>query len=753
MPLALLTEPVLAEDTVPMQLAMEEVRVWGTKSDSRVSGYTSPASVLTQEDMVSINAATTEDLVKYEPSLVIRRRFIGDANGTLGIRGSNMFQTSRSMVFADGVPLHYLLQSRWNGAPRWTMVAADEIAQVEVLYGPFSAEYSGNAMGGAVLIETAIPQQQQLHVDVGYFAQQFDAYGFDDRVDGYKTFVSYGDKTGALSYYVSYNHLQNDSQPQTFYYGGSSAAANPTPVSGAVAGNDERGNQRLYFGDTGVVDTTTDNVKLKLGYEWAQWFALASIAYEDRQSLSDSPNSYLRDGNGGPVWSGDVIDDGQAFSVPASRLNVSEADRHSLSLGLRVKGELSDGVALELNLNRFDILEDETRSSLVNPSDVAAGFDGRGQVVDFDDTGWTTAEVKLRLSALPVDGMTLVTGVRQEHYELNTTVYDSLDFAAGSKDQAVDRSGGETSLGAAYAQMNWDFTPGWDLSLGGRFESWRSRDGYYTDDDAGTSALDTVAVPGREANSFSPKFSLGFAPAPRWQLRYALARAYRYPIVEELFSQFQAYNSVSEANPELKPEKGLHHNLMIERSLEQGYVRVNLYRETIQDVIESQTDTLPGGVSVRTFVPVDVVETQGVELIVNAYDFVVANLDLRFNLAWTDAEITKNRPDPSIEGNQFTRMPRWRGNVLLTYHLTPKWDIGGSLQYASDSFGRLDNTDRENNVYSAQDGYTRLGLKTSYQFTAQIKGSLGVDNLRNEVDYVAHPWPGRTVYVNLSYDL
>ena len=44
-----------------------------------------------------------------------------------------MFQTSRSMVFADGVPLHYLLQSRWNGAPRWTMVSASEIAQVETL--------------------------------------------------------------------------------------------------------------------------------------------------------------------------------------------------------------------------------------------------------------------------------------------------------------------------------------------------------------------------------------------------------------------------------------------------------------------------------------------------------------------------------------------------------------------------------------------------------------------------------------------
>lgn len=136
--------------------AVEEMRVWGERRSSDDSSFTSPNSILRPEDMLSINATTTEDLVKYEPSLVIR--------------GSNMFQTSRSMVFADGVPLHYFLQSRWNGAPRWTLVSASEIAQVEVLYGPFSAEYSGNAMGGVVLIETAIPEREEFHVDVGYFS-------------------------------------------------------------------------------------------------------------------------------------------------------------------------------------------------------------------------------------------------------------------------------------------------------------------------------------------------------------------------------------------------------------------------------------------------------------------------------------------------------------------------------------------------------------------------------------------------------
>ena len=79
----------------------ETLHVWGKQQDSRAASYTNPTSVLKPEDMVSINMTTTEDVVKYDTSLVIRRRFIGDSNGTLGIRGYNMFKTYRPMGLAE----------------------------------------------------------------------------------------------------------------------------------------------------------------------------------------------------------------------------------------------------------------------------------------------------------------------------------------------------------------------------------------------------------------------------------------------------------------------------------------------------------------------------------------------------------------------------------------------------------------------------------------------------------------------------
>ena len=739
---------------------MEEVHVWGRSQDISSASYVSPTSLLTREDIKAINAATTEDLVKYEPSLVIRRRFIGDANGTLGIRGSNMFQTSRSMVFADGVPLHYLLQSRWNGAPRWTMVSASEIAQVEVIYGPFSAEYSGNAMGGVVLIETAIPQQRELHADVAYFNQTFDEYGFDGNVDGFKAFASYGDKLGNASLYFSYNHLDNAAQPQTFRDVGFSAAENGEngrTVNGGIIDNDARGNPRLWHGDTGIVNTTTDNLKFKFGYDHGAWQSLLNIAFEDRQS-DNVGNTYIRDLAGNALWAGqNVQQNGNQFSFGSARINQTLAERQSLSLGYRLKGELSDTLNLEANINQFNILEDQRRSSALHPQD--PGFTPAGQIQDYNNSGWQTAEVKLRAQELWLPGLEVISGARYEHYELNLDVFNSSNYAAGTKEAFSSRFGGETAIAALYSQANWDINTHWDLSLGLRYERFESRNGYYDADKPDTPQLDLSFIPSESKTAFSPKFSVGYTPQDTWLVRYSLARAWRFPIVEELFSQYRAYNTVALSNPELEPERGLHHNLMVNKALADGYVRVNLFYEQVNNAIESQIDTSS---DVRSFVPIDEVEVQGAEFIVNREQFIWDKFALRFNLTWLDASVVDNssaesganfNPENSIAGKVYPRMPKWRSHLLATYAVNSAWDISANLQYASDSYGRIDNTDRENNVYGAQDAFTRLGVKTTYQVNPQWKVGLGIDNLTNEIAYVAHPWPGRTAYFTLEFDM
>ncbi|HTF98052.1 MAG TPA: TonB-dependent receptor, partial [Cellvibrio sp.] len=690
---------------------IEEVKVWGEARDSASAGYTTPSSVLTQEDMVAINSSTTEDLVKYEPSIVIRKRYIGDSNGTLGLRGSNMFATARSMVFADGVPLHYLLQTRWSGAPRWTMVSASEIAQVEILYGPFSAEYSGNSMGGVVLIETAIPQKREVHVDLDYFAQDFSSYGFNDRLNGYKTFFSYGDKIGDVSIYFSYNRLENESQPQSYYFDQDKnhsintiqqQFSNAVPITGLITDSDVFGKPAYYFGDTGVEQATTNNYKIKLGYDVGDWSGLLNLAYEDRNTLRTSPNSYIKNAQANTQWSGNFIENNLWITVPASRLGASELDRRSLSTGLRLKGTFNEFTRFEANISDFRILEDNSRASSHSLQDPL--FKGRGQTTDYDDTGWQTLEGKFVFADVGLKGMELITGARYEAYELNVDIFNSSRWVQGDNAGYTSRSGGKTNIAAAFVQMNWDINEYWDLALGGRYEQWESKGGYFSKDVSSTPEFDLANVADADRNQFSPKFSVGYVPAQEWLIRYSLAKAYRFAVVEELFTQSQNYSSVVQAQPDLKPENGLHHNLMLEKQLETGYARINIFTETVQDAIESQTTFLPSGStvpSVTTFSSIDEVETDGIEFILNRYGLLIPELDLRFNLAYTRSIITDNSTaeanNPtaikSIEGNDYPRMPRLRGNVMLTYHATDRWDFSGNVQYADKSFGRLDNTD------------------------------------------------------------
>ncbi len=90
----------------------------------------------------TVNATDGEDALKYLPSLVVRKRYIGDFNhAVLATRASGTGNSARSMVYADGIMLSNPLGNGATYAPRWGMVSPEEIERVDVLYGPFSAAY------------------------------------------------------------------------------------------------------------------------------------------------------------------------------------------------------------------------------------------------------------------------------------------------------------------------------------------------------------------------------------------------------------------------------------------------------------------------------------------------------------------------------------------------------------------------------------------------------------------------------------
>jgi len=729
---------------------LEEITVWGQGRAVDQSHRSSPTVLLTQKDLISINAITTEDLLKFAPSIIIRQRFIGDPNGTMGLRTASMFQTARSSVFADGIPLHYFLQTSFNGSPRWALVGANEIAAIDVIYGPFSAEYGGNAMGGVVKMETKIPTERQFRVEGSMFRHGFEELGFKDNLNGGRMFGSYADKFGNLSLYTSWVHLENNSHPQDFRFSNAQTPiGGEAVVSGGVPGLNSTDTPVITYSNTGVQAVNTDQFKIKLGYDFGEWFALANVAYEDRVRDRDSvPNYLVSSTTGQPVWNGNFVQDGVRFNVARSNFVQDESDRQSLLLGGRLQGPLTDFWWLELNLSYYSMMQDETRSSLQHPADPT--YTPAGRIRDYDDTGWKTADIKLETDELfGRDDLELVTGYQFATYSMALSDYDSGDYLAGVFGAERNRSGGTTAIHALFAQIGWDVTEQWDVVIGGRQEFWESRNGFLYNYITNNLQDHTD----RSVDRFSPKFSIGFAPGNEWLYRYSIAKAYRFPIVEELYGNSSSTTGTALANVGLAPEDGLHHNLMIERNIADGngYVRLNLLYETINDVIFNQQVTV-NNQTISTFLPLDKITTKGAEMIYTHRNTLDGNLDVQFNLTLMDSEITRNSLNPAIEGNDFPRLPKWRGNMVLTYHITDAWDIGGGVRYATKAFQQLNNSDIGRQTYQVMDKYTFVNLKTNYRVNENLRLSFAIDNVFNKLAYVNHPYPQRTAFVEAALD-
>ena len=91
-------------------------------------------------------------------------------------------------------------------------------------------------------------------------------------------------------------------------------------------------------------------------------------------------------------------------------------------------------------------------------------------------------------------------------------------------------------------------------------------------------------------------------------------------------------------------------------------------------------------------------------------------------------------------------------DLVLTYHISDNWDIGGGLRYATKGFQQLDNSDIASEVYGVMDKYTFVNLKTNYRFNEHVRLSLALDNVFNEVAYVNHPYPQRAAFVVAALD-
>jgi len=418
-------------------------------------------------------------------------------------------------------------------------------------------------------------------------------------------------------------------------------------------------------------------------------------------------------------------------------------ERNSLLLGFGVSGEIGLDWTYDVYATDFKIKKDREIRSGLNSQDPAFGSRS-GRLTRHGDTGWNTVDIKLGThSLLGNDRMRLSVGYFMDDYDLEITPANvDAQTQAFISPRAASR--GSTSTQALFAQWGLMLNSQWDLALGLRYEDWETSDGFFNGNTA----------PNRTDTGSSPKFSIAYTPSDDWSIRYSLARALRFPISEELYRNEEATTSFIVSDVSLAPEEGVFHNLTFDRRIEGGLLRVNLFFDVIDNTIYNQSGIInEGGTNIRvsTFLAIDEVESKGVEFVYNQSELLGSKASLRFNTTYTEATITANAANPAIVGNELPRVPQWRANLIVNYPVSKSVDVSTSFRYASNAFGDLDNGDTQNKVYGAIDSYLFVGAKAIWRLNEEASISLGADNLFNEIAYVAHPWPSRTLYLEGKY--
>jgi iron complex outermembrane receptor protein len=754
-----LAAPVLAQTAASADDASERIKslgvvtVTGGRPTSLPTQIPTTIEGVTREEIETrINATDSEDAVKYLPSLLVRKRYIGDYNhAILSTRASGTGNSARSAVYADGILLsNYLGNGIANGtnyAPRWGLVTPEEIERVDVMYGPFSAAYPGNSAGAVVDYVTRMPTKLEAHMKAGYSSQPNDLYNTRQTFNSWQTSASLGSKSGDWSWWIDLNRSDSHGQPLTFTTATVASGAvsrSGTPAAGFVPGLNTTNTPWYILGTGTAYHTVQDHAKLKLAYDFSPTLRATYTVGWWQNRAEGRPDSYLRNAAGQPVYSGAVNIVGRTYALAPTAFpltnDVQTHSMHGLSVKSHTKGEFDWEVAASL----YDYAKDQQRAPTVALPFAAIG--GAGTLQDQDGTGWNTLSAKGTWRPQGMAGAHIVDfGVGRDAYKLRILKTNVLgSWQDGAPLSPVSKVGGRTETLSAWAQDTWPFAPNWKAVLGLRYEDWKATDGLT----AAATSFQSYAK--RSESDVSPKAALAYQLSADTVLKASLGRAVRFPTVGELYGATSGGVLSFVNDPNLKPEKSWTGELSAEKDLGNGLARATLFHETTHDALYNQ---LIAGSTVSRVQNVDKVRTTGVELAYTGQDVFMRGLDLGGSLTYADSKIAANAALPASVGKWQPRVPRWRSTVYATYKPDARWAFTVAARYSGRQYSNLDNSDVNAFAYFGASRYFTVDLRVRYQIDKRWSAAFGIDNANNYQYWNFHPYPQRTYSAELRFDL
>jgi iron complex outermembrane receptor protein len=694
--------------------------VTATRTPIALEDAPAPVEVVTRADMEARGVRDLDAAVSTATGVFVRPGR-GGGNVVQSITLHGVPEEKRSLILLDG----QVLNGGYSGALNLTGLSTDLLDRVEIMQGPASALYGGNAMGGVVHYVTRLPDGPEATLKMGYG----DAAHAGQAPRG----TRWLSLTGGNKLDSGLQFLAGFSGRATQGYASELAVTTTAPtagITGATTTTTNKGVTAYLIGDKGdnAWAQYSVNLRAELPLENGRRLSAAFLRQGYAYDFGD-PHSSLRSATGATVLN--------YGTVTQSNFNASYGGflRDLWKIGLETPvwgGKLKIDFAYATTPDNWYTTTGTTAAT------TTTGGPGR---ITFGKEASASADAQWSI-ALGTHQLTLGTALRRENASNNEK--DLANWKSASSTGAdVSKTQGTAETFALFAQDEWQLATRTSLWLGARFDHWRTFDGYTWN--SLVAAPNNVALnhAARSANAISPKLAITHRVAPEFALRASVGRAFRPPSVYELYRISRIVATTYMYNAQLSPETMTSADVGVDvRPWSGANINLNAFKNRFVDLIYTA-----GSGTTRNRVNAGLAESQGVQFgFKQAFSDGVHGF---INATQQSSVVKENTVSPTSVGKEITWMPRRLANVGVDAAVGA-WQMSGTVRHATRQFSTDDNTDTATGVYSSYDGYTVADARIAYQLPGRAKLGLAIENLTDKKYFSYYPAAGRSWSVDLT---
>lgn len=721
-----------------------KVVVTATRTAQSLAEAPGAISVLSREDIERRNVLTIDQAVNTLPGLFARRsKGLMDTQANIQLRG--IPGEDRTLILVDGLPMN----DGYTGGVRLGSLTLADVDRIEVLRGPGSSLYGGNAMGGVVQVLTRMPEGPLAELRAGYG----DSLGSDFGISNLRTTsVRLGNKyDSGTSLLATLAARSTDGYRSDLV---TSTATPPAGVSGFLPSSTVTGAPTRIMGDRGNNGWRDYDAALAIRHEFdarhSVQLRLRRVYYEYGY---EDPATLLRDAGGQPVFNFT-----NGTSVLRQSAYTAGGGLNSRDIVQAVYDGLAFGGALRLQVALVDSGENRFATPTAATATLSGGpgrITNTPNTTQFLDAQWT----KALGTAHNLTAGAMWRQDRAHVFDLEMPDWRNLDAARGP---FLAESRGAARTTGLFVQDQWHLSEPLTVYAGLRWDRWQASDGFAQDLNPAT-LLPRPGFPrtfaDRADSAFSPKVGLVWQADARTTVRANYGTAFRAPSMFDMHRTFvSTLGTIFLANPELNPETIRSVDLGVEfrptdamrlgASVFRNDLRDLLYRRTVTALGEAQTlcGSAATTTNCRQLVNAGRARSQGVEV---EADYTDGAWNAFANATYVDSEVLENAFAPASVGKRLLGVPQWVANAGATF-TEGTVSATAVVRYAGKIFRNDDNGDRASGVYGSQDPRTLVDLKAIWRFHKHAAASVAVDNLFDREYFDFFRGPGRSIFGELT---